>query len=101
MTDLEIISKIAHSHGNSQLTSLEAIATFLNTDADNPMVYCVFRECNKDKLDADQLESVDIAIKVVKSQHLSVIRQNIEHMDKHLIADNINDDAHENRNAQL
>ena len=94
MTDLEIISKIAHSHGNSQLTSLEAIATFLNTNADNPMVYCVFRECNKDKLDADQLESCDRAIKVLKSQHLNVLSQNIEHMDKHLIADNINDDAH-------
>lgn len=94
MTDLEIISKIADSHDNSQLTSLEAIATFLNTNADNPMVYCVFRECNKDKLDADQLESCDRAIKVLKSQRLNVLKQNIEHMDKHLIADNINDDAH-------
>ena len=94
MTGLEIISKIADSHDNSQLTSLEAIATFLNTNADNPMVYCVFRECNKDKLDADQLESCDRAIKVLKSQHLNVLKQNIEHMDKHLIADNINDDAH-------
>ena len=94
MTDLEVIGKIADSHGNSQLTSLEAIATFLNTNADNPMVYCVFRECNKDKLDADQLESCDRAIKVLKSQHSNVLRQNIEHMDKHLIADNINDDAH-------
>ena len=43
MTDLEIISKIADSHGNSQLTSLETIATFLSTDADNPMVYCVLQ----------------------------------------------------------
>ena len=94
MTDLEVIGKIADSHDNSQLTSLEAIATFLNTNADNPMVYCVFRECNKDKLDADQLESCDRAIKVLKSQHSNVLRQNIEHMDKHLIADNINDDAH-------
>jgi len=94
MTDLEVIGKIADSHDNSQLTSLEAIATFLNTNADNPMVYCVFRECNKDKLDADQLESCDRAIKVLKSQHLNVLKQNIEHMDKHLIADNINDDAH-------
>ena len=94
MTDLEVIGKIADSHDNSQLTSLEAIATFLNTNADNPMVYCVFRECNKDKLDADQLESCDRAIKVLKSQHLNVLRQNIGHMDKHLIADNINDDAH-------
>ena len=94
MTDLEVIGKIADSHDNSQLTSLEAIATFLNTNADNPMVYCVFRECNKDKLDADQLESCDRAIKVLKSQHLNVLRQNIGHMEKHLIADNINDDAH-------
>jgi len=94
MTDLEVIGKIADSHDNSQLTSLEAIATFLNTNADNPMVYCVFRECNKDKLDADQLESCDRAIKVLKSQRLNVLKQNIEHMDKHLIADNINDDAH-------
>jgi hypothetical protein len=84
MTDLEVIDKIGNREARAHLTSLESIASFLNTDVDDPMVYCVFKQCNKDKLDAIQIESVDRAIHVLKKQQLEMIRRNDEYMDKHL-----------------
>ena len=57
------------------------------------MVYCVFKQCNKDKLNIEQIESIDKAIKVLKRQNYGVMKKNDEYMDRHLITDNINDNA--------
>jgi len=92
MTDLEAIEKIASGESES-LMSLEYIASFLQTDVNDPMVYCVFKQCNKDKLNIEQIESIDKAIKVLKRQNYGVMKKNDEYMDRHLITDNINDNA--------
>ena len=92
MTDLEAIEKIASGESES-LMSLECIASFLQTDVNDPMVYCEFKQCNKDKLNIEQIESIDKAIKVLKRQYYGVMKKNDEYMDRHLITDNINDNA--------
>ena len=92
MADLDRINYIANQPVEP-LTSLDEIMSFLKLDDDHPLVYSVYKEVNKDKLDNDQLDSIEMAIKVLRDRHHSNLRQNSEYMDKHLIEDNINDDA--------
>ena len=92
MADLERIEHIAHQP-LEPLTSLDEIMDFLKLGDEHPLVYSVYKEINKDKLNEDQLGSIDMAINVLRERYNANLKQNLEHMDKHLIEDNINDDA--------
>ena len=92
MADLERIENIARQPVEP-LTSLDEIMDFLKLGGDHPLIYSVYKEVNKDKLDEDQLGSIDMAIEILRERYNANLKQNTEYMDKHLIEDNINDGA--------
>lgn len=95
MDDFDFMDALCEGkHPNNPLTSISEIVEFLKTDYENPMVYCLYKSVNKDKLTIEQIRKVDMSIQALKSHNAINIKRNLEYMDRHLIEDNINDDIH-------